>query len=241
MNKLLVSIKMNETHFKGVVFMKNDQSFFKMTQIIEKQFSYNSYNGYPDSILPYSIKLGSGNVLLSAPHAVNHMRENSVKVADLYTGAIALLVQMRTNAHCIYSNRIADEDPNYTIGGQYKETLKELCRHHEIDLILDLHGAHRSREFAIDLGTIYGQSISDQKVLTIKELFQQNGIKDVRVNDTFAASHPGTITHFASKVLKIDAVQLEINRFFRNPKSNVAAFSSLLDSLTAIVHYFKKG
>ncbi|MFD2442597.1 hypothetical protein ACFSO7_01105 [Bacillus sp. CGMCC 1.16607] len=220
--------------------MTNEENLLGITQILEKQFSYNNYNGFDNSVLPYSLKLGKHNILISAPHAVNHIRENRVKKADIYTGTIASIVQLHTNAFCIYSNRISEEDPNYITGGQYKEAIKGICNQFGIDLILDIHGADLNREFDIDLGTIYGKSISNGKVDSIKNIFNNNGINNVKVNEVFSASHPGTITYFSKNSLNVSAIQIEINRFFRDPNSNLGAYTSLINSLIDIVNHFKK-
>ncbi|WP_239431148.1 hypothetical protein [Sporosarcina sp. ACRSL] len=210
-----------------------------MAEIIEGQFSYNEYNGFEHSLVPYDVKLGTKPVLISAPHSVNHMRNNNVKKADLYTGAIASLVQLTTNCLCITSNRISEEDPNYTIDGRYKDAIKEICDQNDIRLVIDLHGAAISREFDIDLGTMHGTSIDETSVTFMKNRFNENKIKDIRLDDTFPASHPGTITHFTSQSLNIDAIQMEVNYRYRNP-NNTTEFSALLQSLIDIVEHFGK-
>lgn len=130
-----------------------------MSEVIEGQFSYNKYNGFEHSLLPFDLKLGTKPVLISAPHSVNHMRNNKLKKADLYNETIASIAQLYTNCFCIYSNRISDEDPNYTIGGKYKDAVKEICVKNNIRLVINLHGASISREFDIDLGTYDARKI----------------------------------------------------------------------------------
>ncbi|WP_428907992.1 hypothetical protein [Niallia sp. Krafla_26] len=210
------------------------------TNMFEKQFSYNHYNGFDFHLLPFDIKLGTNPILISAPHAVNHIRNNRVKNADLYTGAIASIVQSYTNSFLIYSNRICDEDPNYTIGGQYKSALKNLCNNNQIDYIVDLHGASRERNFDIDLGTMNGESIDENSINKIINIFRENGVKDVKNNAAFTASHPGTITSFSKNTLHIKAVQIEINRFYRDP-NHFEAYASLIKSLIEIIEHLKKG
>ena len=210
-----------------------------ISEVIEGQFSYNEYNGVKQSLLPFDVKLGTKPVLISAPHAVNHMRNNKVKKADLYTGTIASLVQLHTNCYCIYSNRISDEDPNYVDGGKYKEAVKKICEKNDIRLVIDLHGAAGSREFDIDLGTMHGKSIDETTVSIMKNMFVKNGIHDIRLNDTFPASHQGTITHFTKKTLNINAIQLEVNHRYRNPE-NTTEYAAFLQSFIEIVEHFGK-
>ena len=55
---------------------------------IEKEFSANMYDGAINSSSCFEIKQGLGNVMLSAPHSVNHLRNGKVKYADMHTGTI---------------------------------------------------------------------------------------------------------------------------------------------------------
>lgn len=154
---------------------------------------------------------------MSAPHAVNHNREDTVKPADMYTGALALLLQKLTNCHCIFSNSFSDEDPNYVLGGEYKAMLGAIVKDNKIPFVIDLHGASKEREFDIDLGTLHGASIQEAHLHEIIQIFHNNGILNVLHNHTFAASHPGTITSYAAKELLVQSIQIEINRNYRNP------------------------
>ena len=221
--------------------MFNTDHLLEATNLIEKQFSYNHYHGFDFQSLPFDIKLGATNILISAPHAVNHIRNNKVKNADVYTGSIASIVQSYTNSFLIYSNRISEEDPNYIVGGQYKSALKEICNMYQIDYILDLHGASRERDFDVDLGTMTGESMDKNSVNRVIEIFRENGVKDVKNNAVFTASHPGTITHFAKNTLQIQAIQIEINRSYRDPIHHFEAYTRLIKSLIEIINDLKKG
>lgn len=209
--------------------------------LIEEQFSCGRYNGLDFSLRPFAIKLGQGNIVISAPHSVNHIRNNRVKHADMHTGSIAQIVQMATNCFSIFSTRISEEDPNYVIGGRYKEALRDLCARYPIDLVIDIHGASPDRDFDIDLGTLNGESVDGESLEIIRKIFHKNGIKNVTTDSVFKASHPGTITYFAKNTLKIRAVQMEINRSFRDPRSNIAGYAAIIQSLIEIVGTFKKG
>ncbi|MBO1004847.1 hypothetical protein [Pseudogracilibacillus auburnensis] len=213
----------------------------KMADIFERPFSTNCYDGILASQQPYNIELGSRNILISAPHSVNHLRNGQVKEADVYTGTIAKIIHTYTNAFCIYGTKIYDEDPNFTIGGQYKSAIQDLCNQYPIQMVIDLHGAAIHREFDIDLGTMHGQSIGPESVKKMRGIFMKNQLSDVRVNDTFPASTPGTITYFSKRELKIDAIQMEINCKYRNPKYDLQSFTLLIRSLVDIVNDFGKG
>lgn len=108
---------------------------------------------------------------MSAPHAINHYRENAVKPADMYTGSLALLLQKLTGCHCIYSNSFSKEDPNYILGGEYKAALGTIVKEHQIKFVIDLHGASKDREFDMDLGTLHGTSIQANNINEVVRIF----------------------------------------------------------------------
>lgn len=208
---------------------------FQLAQIYEKPFAYCQYNGLIFSKSPFEIKIGKVPILISAPHAVNHMRENRVKNADVYTGSLALFLHNLTNCFSIYSIKICEEDPNYIIGGAYKAALKEIVETYGIQYVIDLHGAKEERNFDIDLGTIHGLTMDESRIEQIKMIFQSYGLIHVGVNDTFPASHKGTITSFCYEELKVPSVQMEINRKFRNPEQNIDSYHQLICALTDII------
>lgn len=213
----------------------------EQTLLLEKKYAENRYNGDIERKSPFTVLHGPLNILLSAPHSVNHFRQQRSKKADVYTGALAELLHESTGCISIISSRFSREDPNFITGGTYKKALSALCRDHSVSLIIDIHGASESRAFDIDLGTINGRSISKEDVSRIRGIFASNGIEDIRENDTFSASHTGTITHYAMSNLHIPAIQMEINRRFRKPEEDIGSFMRLLTSLKEIIDYYAKG
>ena len=213
----------------------------EQTLLLEKKYAENRYNGSIEQSSPFTVLTGPVNILLSAPHSVNHFRQQRSKKADVYTGALAELLHESTGCISIMSSRFSMEDPNFITGGTYKKALSALCRDHSVSLIIDIHGASESHSFDIDLGTIHGRSIRKEDVSRIRSIFTSNGIEDVRENNTFSASHAGTITHYAMSELQIPAIQIEINRRFRKPEEDIGSFMRLLTSLEEIIHYYAKG
>lgn len=218
------------------------EKMFKSDELVnkifgyEERFSQNSYAGDMDANEQVEFKEGSGdvNVLISAPHTTSHIRDMEVKYAEIYTGSLALLIQEITGAHIIF-NTYEGEDANYVIGGKYKEKIGEIIEEYNIDLVLDLHGAARSRDFELELGTDYGETVRDDWVQQMKSSLSNNGIEEVRENDTFAASGEGSVTHHTWNQYHTEAMQLEIHKNFRNPREDVESYYSLLNSLVFFV------
>lgn len=213
-----------------------DKTFFlEHVLAYESPFKENSYSGLIDEEEAFKTIEGSIPVLVSAPHSTSQIREGSEKVADTYTGSIALLLNELTDVYVIYSNKRTNQDPNYIIGGAYKEEMERLIETHDIHYVLDLHGAARSRSFDVDLGTDYGNSINEETLALINDHFNENNILDVRENDTFAASSDGTITNYTYKNTDAEAVQLELHKRLRDPRNDIDAFYQNIRALVGIV------
>lgn len=218
--------------------MYSDKEIIQITKYFEQLFSHHDYNGIKISKTPFDIKLGSKPILISAPHSVNQYRSGVVKKADLYTGSIVNLMHVLTDCMCIYSSRFSDEDPNFINDGEYKKGIRNLVAKHEIKYILDIHGAAINRDFDIDLGTVYGKSINIGIINEIVNIFNKNGIKNIKTNHNFPASHTGTVTNYALNVLAVPSVQLEINKKYRDPE-NQEQYLKLISSLKSIIYFLE--
>lgn len=199
----------------------------------ELLFSQNYYNGDLTSESKVGGYLGSVPLLISAPHSVNQYRDNMIKGADMYTGALALLLQKLTGCYCIFSTASSEEDPNYVLGGNYKNLLENVVKYHDIQYVIDLHGASESRDFDIDLGTLKGESIDEGTVSDFLYIFEKNNMTNVKVDDTFPALNPTTITSYSHKELGVQSVQMEIHRSYRLPE-NENKVKRLVNSLKDI-------
>ncbi|KXA91929.1 hypothetical protein AKJ63_00390 [candidate division MSBL1 archaeon SCGC-AAA259D18] len=63
----------------------------------------------------------------------------------------------------IFSKYVSIKDSNYYDDCGYKKKLQEILETEAIELVLDIHGAKKEREFDIDSGTIYGESLVEKK------------------------------------------------------------------------------
>lgn len=198
-------------------------------------FSANGYNGSGGCTDEVKIKIGKAPVLLSVPHATNHLRENKLKYADKYTGSIGLILQELTGCSMIYTTCYHRTDPNFDTQDLYKEKLGRILETNGFRCVIDIHGASRSRPFAIDLGTRYGKSIDRSTILMITKMFSKNGIHKVTENNIFTAEGQGTITTFCSKVKRVPAIQVEINGDYREPEYHPNQCIALIQSLKEII------
>ncbi|MCR5031819.1 MAG: hypothetical protein K6A92_03050 [Lachnospiraceae bacterium] len=214
---------------------------------LERPFEANGYNGEGEEA--FIFLPGTGPVLLSAPHAVNHFRKGEIKHADLFTGAIARYLNIRTGCPVICSAAYREGDPNFDQFDQntYQQALIEYVKLQDIRVLLDLHGAGRAREYALEIGTsdapaqestIEGNQLAGEETTMaenpslkeyrfLDELAEQTIAyfiapcstekKEIWKNRIFAARGETRITRVVAERTKAACMQLEINRMYRDP------------------------
>lgn len=224
---------------------------------LETLFSDNQYDGSGKEA--FIIEVGTIPIMLSAPHAINQYREGQVKWADRYTGGIARYLHQVTGCHLIYSCMFTESDPNYDLPGtnRYQDTLAKYLSEHKVYVLIDLHGAAKKREYAVEMGTVPEQnqipgviyeedpSLHEYKFISIiiKELMEKNfkncstDRKEVWKNQIFNAGDQNTVTKFISENTKTACIQLEINGIYRNPENEIE-FMMLIKSLVELIRIF---
>lgn len=166
---------------------------------------------------------GTRPVLISAPHGARHWRHGGWKGEDEYTAALAHVLAKRTGVHALYTVRRICPDPNFEDDSDYKRTLARLLREHDIELVLDLHGARRGRDFGLELGTMSGTTCPDYESTIIRHLEWQGFVRDHRrsldrlwVNRLFkGGARQRTVTRFVWEQCGVNAAQIEINAHLR--------------------------
>ena len=231
----------------------NDNCIEKIKEY-ETLFSDNQYEGSGKNA--FIIEEGTIPIMVSAPHAINQFREGKVKRADMYTGGIARYLHEETGCHLIYSCMFTESDPNFDLPGtnSYQETLKEFVERYSVAVLLDLHGAEKKREYAIEMGTapeqnpilgvVYEEdpSLHEHKFISglIQNLFEDNfklcpcERKEVWKNKIFDAGDQNTITKYISENTDTACIQLEINGIYRDP-ANQIEFIALIKSLKELI------
>lgn len=185
---------------------------------------------------PLKYFAGTVPVLISAPHAVRHVRQKKIKKSDEFTGSIAYLLNQVAGCHSLAVAKLYGGDPNVDESCIYKSYLKEICLQNKIKLVIDLHGAAREHDFDVDLGTNKGKSLlgRDKLLEQISEAFIQAGLNKVSYN-YFPAATPNNITNFVARELAIPAVQVEVNRKYRVPAQNPRGFCRLIAVLMELI------
>ena len=224
---------------------------------LEPLFSDDHYNGSGETA--FFFREGTVPVMVSAPHAVNHFRSGSVKYADMFTGGIARYLHETTGCHMICSSRFAENDWNYDApkNNRYQRELAAYVSEHHVRLLLDLHGAARTRRYAVEMGTApyhgaeaHGADEEDPSLHQYKfiddviqsiflDAFRARSIaqNEVWKNTLFDAGRQNTVTRYISRNTDTACIQLELNRNFRDPQ-NPEQFMGLIEALSGIIDFF---
>ena len=188
----------------------------------------------------FEVIKGKLPIIISAPHCVQQTRNNMIKNEEGETGAIAQIVSEKTNCYAIFKTYNNNDDANFDIeNNPYKEALIKLTKDNKIKLLIDLHGAEYSHDFDIDIGTDEGKNIQQNQILIqeMKQSFIDNGIKNVKIDDTFKATSMHTICKFISSQTQIPCIQLEINgkyRYIKNLDGTEKFINGLIDFINKI-------
>ncbi len=200
----------------------------------EFQFSQNNYKGKVSENKEVAYQRGSSSVLITAPHTTTHIREGDRKLAESYTGAIALLLNEYADSHVVYSTK-ESRDGNYYNDTAFKEELDKVISENNITQVIDLHGAAQSRPFQVDIGTDNGNLISGKRVAELKTSLEDQGFTKVKENHTFTASHSGTTANYVANQHGVEAMQVELNRRLRDPRRDLDSFYRLVYAMVEFV------
>lgn len=224
---------------------------------LNKQFELNNWNGFWKSESNFSllkIKSWKYPVMISAPHAVNHIREGQMLWADLLTWWLAVYLQEQCFVHCITSQSFLIWDPNYDKTSEYKENLLTYTKEHNIRFLIDLHGCWSHRNFSIEFwtwGKDHPNLHGNKKLLNLirnsinKDLksYFEHVWKGLTINNMFPASSERTVSCFIANHAKIPTLQLEINKNLRdvNQKEQlwklITALENLINQLIMFLSY----
>ena len=175
----------------------------------------------------FQVSAGTLPVLVSAPHACMHNRDGLMKLEEEFTGAIARYLSQSTSCYSIYCVYRAVEDPNWHTDSEYKRAITQLHKEVGFKFVIDLHGMLNSHGMGVALGTIHRQSCDPMEVISA---FQAHGFVEtelaslphnneaVQPGRRLVVDHPRftgglrnhTVTRFASEVLGIPSVQVEL-------------------------------
>lgn len=199
----------------------------RLIQCEKERFSVNEYRGCADAS-PFTVVEGSVPALVSAPHAVTHLREGRVKASEDFTGPIALELARATGAHAIVATRFDGADPNADPleASAYKRALVEQVRRCNIGLVLDIHGMVTASAAIIAVGTGDGANVARWPGLAglvmsaiesrLAPFAEKHG-KQIVLDGAYAARGENTVAATVARECEIPALQVELSTLLRYP------------------------
>lgn len=207
---------------------------------IEYKYSANSFDGTPGDPIRY-LK-GSNDILVSAPHAVNQLRGDKIKMGERYTGAMAEILHQITGCHMISKLHNNHIDDNFVLHTEYKDMMGEIIDKNDIFFVLDLHGMLSSldtgfRGYHIEIGTNDGKNLLDKTYLKkyAVDSLNQYGITEIRCDHIFKASKPYTISNYVANNFNTPSMQMEVSSDYRNPNFSIANFNKIIKSIVKLI------
>jgi hypothetical protein len=182
---------------------------------------------------------GCGSVIVSAPHSVEQIRNGKIKFAEYQTGAITRILHEKIGCPVIYKTKNCNDDANYDDKSDYRDFLIQYIKKNDIKLLMDLHQMAPRREMNIDIGTGRGKNILQrydllEKIITF---FNNNGVKNIMVDEIFDATYKNTVSAHVSSSCSIPCFQIEINSKLVSDKYDEYNIDSIIKSLLQIIEY----
>jgi len=196
------------------------------------------YRVFPASDINSFVHIkGDKPIIVVSSHATAHKREGKLKAQEFYTGAISVILNSISGVHSLYTIYASEFDSNYCETTELKEYIGELVSRYNIKFVLDIHGTGSYRKFDIYPGIGKADEFLNGNKSLITELekvLNENNIK-LGGTDVFPAYRQHTVSRFANSELGIAAMQIEINKKYRNPESNGYLFEKLINTLVEYV------
>lgn len=185
----------------------------------------------------YIIKKGNLPILFTSPHTMMQQREDgSVKLSEPYTKSIALYLNKYFDVNCMIKINDTGLDANNDNRDKFKTEMIRFIKNNNIKLVIDLHGADRSRDFDLEFGTLNNLSADFSTIKELTEAFTENGICNIKYNNPFKG---GAITQYIYGLKDVDVIQIEINRKYRD-NNNIGNLEKLCKCFEIFIKQYKK-
>ncbi len=206
---------------------------------LEADFANNEYFG-TNVWTEEKFRVLSGNVpvLLSAPHAVNQFREDDVRKAEKYTGALARYLSRATNSYAIFQ-LFTHADPNVDADHNYKSAVINLIESYGIKLLIDIHSSTFSDDTDIDIVTNNRESLCGYDSLIDK--FKLLGIRyNVTIDEKNVPNKDkeNEIIGISSLICGIPSMRLVINNKRLDVLKDEASFIKICKVLEEFIKFF---
>lgn len=173
---------------------------------------------------------GSGNVILSAPHAVSQVRLGKYKVGEIGSFTTALYLHQETNSTLIVKTKNNNDDANFDVVCPYRRTLKDYIKENDVKYLIDFHGLAAERGFDINFGTHLGNNIETNPTLLkdLCDVLRDNDFSFV-IDQPFMAGSQTVSGAMKNEFPNLWTIQIEINYEISNKIENAEKYQKLLE------------
>jgi hypothetical protein len=166
--------------------------------------------------------------VVTAPHAVPHVRDGAAKRADMWTGGLALLLAELTGAAAVVETS-GQGDPSWEDEHAFKDHVAQLAP----SVVLDLH-AMRSTDQVVEIGSgAPAGGAPSPLAVRVRETLETAGVATL-LDHRFPARGPATLVQWAL-ARGLPAVQLEVSVRLVPPFAEDEDAERLVRALAAVV------
>lgn len=212
----------------------------KMKNIFKKCIRNNTYDKDNLIIDEITFNKGTNNILISAPHAYNHLRNNKIKKKETNTKNLVKIISEKTKCHIVYINKNIKYDPNTTVNNNYLNKVSEYIINNNIEYFIDIHGSKNKRKSIVEIGTNdYLNVNEDIELIEALENILVKYVKKVEIDNLFKSS-TNTLCYNLNKDNNIETIQLEIKSDYRKINSDSKKFIKIINALCDFINYIER-
>lgn len=172
-------------------------------------------------------------VVISAPHAIPHLRAGQRKVRDSYTGPLALAIGRATGSTVLVADKRIGADPNAG-DTPFGRRLLEVAINGKV--VVDLHGALARPGMDVAVGVGGGTTLCGRGDLleVFVQTLEDEGL-EVLVDPEGLAAHGAARLAQIAAASGTPALQVEVSEELRAPLERPERWEVLVDALSVAV------
>ena len=164
-------------------------------------------------ILPKKIQTP---IIVSAPHAVEHIRDGNKKFAEADTAALVFFLVQELKCAGIV-NIDGQYDPNFDEDKPYCDVMEEIISNFNLISCLDIHESSPKCSYSFAIGTGYGANVNDDANIApaLQDICERLDVHDAVIDmHPYASAGKNRVATTINRRCGIPAIQLETNSGF---------------------------
>lgn len=208
--------------------------------LLEKDFANNEYFGtnvWTEE--KYRVLSGKLPVMVSAPHSVNQFREEDIRPAEKYTGALARYLSYKIGAYSIFQ-LFTHADANNEENSLYRNGIINLVNVYNIKLLIDIHSSTFSDDADIDIVSNNRETLLGDETIIKKLMFLGNiyGLK-IAENNFPNKNKAYEVIGSTSLLCKIPCIRIVLNNKSFDFENNSEKACKIADLLIDFINSYR--